>query len=375
VLPSLTGCGDEPREISEVRRVAAEPTARVNSATRFGLESEEARGHAGHAHTPYTWQVPPGWQALPPTPMRAASFAIASAPEIDCSLTLLPSGGGGLAANLNRWRRQMSLGELSSDELRALPTLPVLGTQAALLECDGTYTGMGTGPAQPGAKLLGVALEHGGGAIFVKMVGPAAAVGRERKNFETFCRSLRAAPDGPSTAGPSAEMPVAKAPAATAPIAPPPVASAPPAASPAASAPQAWTAPPTWKRVQASSMRLVSFAVGSAGATECYVTVLEGGGGGLAANINRWRQQMAQPELTAAEIAALPAIPMLGTQGRLVRIQGHFTGMDGASRSDAMMLGAVCELPSQSVFVKMVGPAAEVAAEEARFAAFCRSLR
>jgi hypothetical protein len=320
--------------------------------------------------------------------MRAASFAIASAPEIDCSLTLLPAGGGGLAANLNRWRRQMSLRELSSDELRALPTLPVLGMQAALLECDGTYTGMGTGPAQPGAKLLGVALERGGGAIFVKMVGPAAAVARERKNFEALCRSLSAAPDdastagpstaGRSTAGPSADMPVTKGPVAEAPIARAPVAEAPVALAPpaaSASAPQTWTAPPTWKRVQASSMRLVSFAVGSAGATECYVTVLEGGGGGLAANINRWRQQMAQPELTAAEIAALPAIPMLGTQGRLVRIQGHFTGMDGASRNDAMMLGAVCELASQSVFVKMVGPATEVAAEEERFAAFCRSLR
>ena len=74
------------------------------------------------------------------------------------------------------------------------------------------------------------------------------------------------------------------------------------------------------------------------------------------------------------EIAALPVIPMLGTEGRLVSIKGQFTGMDGATQADAMLLGAVCLVSSQSVFVKMVGPAADVKGEQARFEAFCRSL-
>jgi hypothetical protein len=108
---------------------------------------------------------------------------------------------------------------------------------------------------------------------------------------------------------------------------------------------------------------------------ECYVTVLSGSGGGLEANVNRWRQQMGQPPMTAAEIAALPAIPMLGVEARLVRMAGSFTGMDGTTRTGSMLLGAVCELGRHSVFVKMTGPMAEVGAQEAHFEAFCRSLR
>jgi hypothetical protein len=284
--------------------------------------------------------------------MRAASFAIAAAPEIDCSLTLLPAGGGGLDANLNRWRRQMSLEPLSPQERQALRTLPVLGQTALWLECEGTYHGMGNETPRQGAKLLGVAVEDGGEAIFVKMVGPAAAVDRERGRFEALCRSFRRENGG--------KAPVANAPA-------------PPEASP--DAPLSWQAPSTWTRGATSAMRLVSFTVGPNRDTECYVTLLEGSAGGLAANVNRWRQQMAQPALTPSQIEALTEIPMLGRRGRLVQIRGDFTGMDGVSKSRSMMLGAVCELGDRSVFVKMIGPETEVAAEQERFAAFCRSLQ
>jgi len=362
-LLTLAACSERPREIPETRNAPAEPVERSTSAERFGFtaaEPEAAHDHAGE-QAAYTWQLPPGWRALPPTPMRAASFAVEKAPEIDCSLTILPAGGGGLGANLNRWRKQMSLEDLTDAELSAVPTLPVLGGRGQWLECEGTYRGMGNETPREDAKLLGVAVEHEGNAVFVKMVGPAAAVQRERDHFEAFCRSLApgaAAAHVHTDAGATTPAP----PAATAPAA-------------GASAPSAWDAPPTWKRVEASPLRLVSFSLGRNGDTECYVTVLEGSGGGLAANVNRWRQQMAQPDLSAAEIAALPEIPMLGTRARLVRIRGDFTGMDGASKSGAMMLASVCELGDKSVFVKMIGPAGVVEAEEERFAAFCRSLR
>jgi hypothetical protein len=358
-LLAFASCGDEPREITEVRRVVVEPAAPMRSAARFGFDSEPEGGPATAAATPYEWDVPPEWRSLPPTAMRAASFAVTGAPEIDCSLTILPAGGGGLVANLNRWRKQMSLPELTPSELEALPTLPVLGARGAWLECDGTYRGMGNQEPQADAKLLGVAVEHEGRALFVKMVGPKVAVDAERGRLETFCHSLR-----PATAHVHDEAREAEAPSAEA-----------AAAETGNGTPTTWEAPAGWRRVESGSMRLVSFAVGPNDETEVYVTVLTGSGGGLEANVNRWRQQMAQPELSAPEIAALPEIPMLGRRGRFVRIRGHFTGMAGEKQNDAMMLGAVCELADQSVFVKMVGPAETVAAEEQRFADFCRSLQ
>jgi hypothetical protein len=353
----VAACQDEPRTISDVRTIRTAPVAAVTSAARFGFTGE-AVADAGHASAPaYTWRLPAGWRALPATPMRAATFVVESAPEIDCSLTILPAGGGGLAANLNRWRRQMSLADLTPAELRAVPKLEVAGQEALWLESEGTYVGMGNEKPQEGAKLLGVAFEHAGSAVFVKMVGPAPAVQRERGRFEALCRSL-----------------VPAAHAAHAPEAAPDPGTAAPDAG-AGATPVAWDTPPTWTRTEASSMRLVSFTLGRNRSTECYVTVLAGSGGGVAANVNRWRQQMAQPELSAPEIAALPEIPMFGTRGRMVTIRGDFTGMDGAKQGGAMMLGAVCERGGQSIFVKMIGPAADVEAERERFVAFCASLR
>jgi hypothetical protein len=65
---------------------------------------------------------------------------------------------------------------------------------------------------------------------------------------------------------------------------------------------------------------------------------------------------------------------MLGSTGRMVLIRGDFTGMDGATRHGFMLIGALCEMGRQTVFVKMTGPEAEVRGEQARFEAFCRSL-
>jgi hypothetical protein len=336
-----------------VRTVAAEPVARAGSAERFGLDPRASTDAAMDRTTPFSWVLPDGWQLLPQTPMRLANIAVVAAPKIDCSLSVLPGGAGGVAANLNRWRKQMSLPDLSAQEMQALPQLDVLGRKALRLECTGTYRGMGQGEPLPEAMLVGLAVEHEDQVVFVKMVGPKSDVERESGRFDDFCRSLAEADTHPH-GGAHADLATG---------------------SPEESAPQRWEAPPSWRRVQAGSMRLVSFEVGSNDPAEVYVTVLGGAAGGLAANVNRWRQQMAQPELSATEIAALPSIPMLGRQGKLVRIRGDFTGMDGTTKGDAMMLAAVCELPDRAVFVKMVGAAGTVAPEEERFAAFCRSLQ
>ncbi len=133
-----------------------------------------------------------------------------------------------------------------------------------------------------------------------------------------------------------------------------------------------WT-PEGWEEQEPSAMRLRSFRIGSA--TECVVSALLGNGGGMEPNLNRWRSQMGADVLQGEEIEALPRIPMLGRMATTIRINGTFTSMSGDSIEDATLLGAVCELEDETVFVKLVGPSAEVEAELAVFAAFCRSLR
>lgn len=132
--------------------------------------------------------------------------------------------------------------------------------------------------------------------------------------------------------------------------------------------------PSGWTQGADRPMRLVTFTIGEQEATECYIVVLAGSGGGSHANVNRWRKQMGQSPLTPEEVEGLPTIHMLGRQAKLAEVKGEFTGMDGAVQPKSMMLGAICALPAQTLFVKMLGPEAEVVAEKENFVSFCESL-
>lgn len=135
-----------------------------------------------------------------------------------------------------------------------------------------------------------------------------------------------------------------------------------------------WTEPKGWRRGPDRPMREVTFQIGDDQETECYVVVLGGTGGGVEANINRWRDQMGTSALPESMIDALPRFPFLGHDGVLVEIPGSYTGMGDADVPDALMLGAVCMLPQASVFVKMVGPRDTVEGEREAFLEFCRSM-
>jgi hypothetical protein len=131
-----------------------------------------------------------------------------------------------------------------------------------------------------------------------------------------------------------------------------------------------WQAPEGWQEMPPKTMRLVSFQVGGSPDAECYVTLLNNDGGGIEANVNRWRQQMGQEPLTAADLAALPTITVLGKPSPMVEMAGTYMDKPGQA-----LVGLVCLLEGNAVFVKMTGPAEVLTAERARFTAFCESLQ
>ena len=135
-----------------------------------------------------------------------------------------------------------------------------------------------------------------------------------------------------------------------------------------------WEIPAGWLPEPRRPMRTVTFKLPGED-TECYVVVLGGDGGGLAANINRWCDQMGRPHLDADDMAALTRIPMLGGEGTVVSIEGSYEGMSGESVEAATMLGAVCLLPGRSVFVKLIGPTASVEPQREAFLEFCKSMK
>jgi len=349
VLGSLAACGEEgPRTIEQVReRPATTAFKEVSTAERFGMSGG---GHANPHHgmqasqVPlFEWTTPEGWEEKPPSKTRQADFRLSRDPETECYMSVLPGAAGGVGANVNRWRSQMGLEPLAPSALAALPQEKFLEGTAFVVDLEGTYVGMGQGEPKPGYRMLGLVAEQPGQTMFLKMTGPATTVMEERARFFELARSLRV--------------------------------SAAPEAPPQTDGTIAWTAPPEWEPRAGSPTRVVTLAPKGSTGTECYVTVLAGGAGGIGPNINRWREQMGQPPLGPKELGALETVKVLGRDARLIEIAGTFTDMQGNKVENAGLLGVVCPLEDAMLFVKMTGPSDVITLEKERFVAFCGSLR
>jgi len=126
-----------------------------------------------------------------------------------------------------------------------------------------------------------------------------------------------------------------------------------------------------------SPMRIVDCTFGEQGEGECYVSFLQGSGGGVMANVNRWRKQMGLDALPEGSEATMKRVRILKANGYLFDETGTYSGMDGEeAKENHRMLGAV--LPADdlglTIFVKMTGPADVVAAHENDFYRFCGNL-
>lgn len=196
MLLSSVGCKKPagPYEITQVRdldpgHAYEQPTLTTSSAKRFGYETRPTGDQDQGGKGQLVWEAPEGWTEVPSTAMRDANMRFGPQQEGECYLTRLPSGGGGLAANVNRWRKQMGQPPIGADEVAALPTRQLLGFPATLVSLQGTFTGMGAAPKE-NHGLHGLILELGGGALFVKMTGPSDLVTANETQFDAFCQSL-----------------------------------------------------------------------------------------------------------------------------------------------------------------------------------------
>src|SRR5690242_1970038 len=107
-------------------------------------------------------------------------------------------------------------------------------------------------------------------------------------------------------------------------------------------------------------MRAATYAVEDA---ECVVYFFgQGQGGGVQANIDRWKGQFAQP---AAAKTGKRTIH--GLQVTTVEVEGAYSGMGGTSKPGYRMLGAIVENPAGNVFLKFTGPVKTITANQAKF--------
>ena len=140
--------------------------------------------------TGLTYITPEGWQEAPAASMRDVNLSFGENGEGECYVARLPGMGGGLLANVNRWRGQMGAAPITQEEASALPTKPLFGQPAKFIKVDGKFAGMGTAESKDNYRMLGLILASNAGAVFVKLTGPRELVEANENNFFIFTSSL-----------------------------------------------------------------------------------------------------------------------------------------------------------------------------------------
>lgn len=302
------------------------------------------------------WTTPHGWTEVPPSEMRVASFKVAGASGKQADVSIVPLGGmgGGDSANVNRWRGQVGLQAAPDDELQKSAEDVEAGGQPAQL-----YDMAGQNSTGESIRIIAAIQHRDGTSWFFKMTGDADLVEQQKATFISFLKSLSFAsqqdqaqlpPGHPDVSGMSVPSQTTE--------------SASPEGQPN------WQAPAGWQSVSAGQFLVAKFMInGDNGTTaDVNVSTSAGDGGGLAANVNRWRGQLGLPPVE--EIATMTfAVP--GGQAQLVDINGT----NSQSGQAAEIVGIVVMQPGQTWFYKLMGDPKVVAAQKDVFTQFVRGVK
>jgi hypothetical protein len=138
-----------------------------------------------------------------------------------------------------------------------------------------------------------------------------------------------------------------------------------------------WTAPASWKAEGPRPMRAATYSItpaaGDLGIAECVVNYFgPGQGGGIDANVERWKGQVLGADGKPAP-AKIDKRTVRGVPITIIDASGTYTGMGGPMSGGSKpvtgyrLIGAIAEGPGGNVFFKLTGPAKTIAAEQKNF--------
>jgi hypothetical protein len=270
------------------------------------------------------WTTPDGWMEQPASEMRVASFKVAGPNRKQADVSVIPLAGmaGSDLNNVNRWRGQIGLPPASEDEIQKAATpVEVSGQPALLYDLAGESN-----------SILAAIQRRGDTTWFFKMTGDNKLVAQQKPAFLAFLKSFQ------FSVGATAE--------------------------PTSGSPQ-WTPPSDWTEAPAGQFLVAKFLV-SDGKAAINISSSAGDGGGLSANVNRWRRQLGLEEANVEELAKLGeplAIP-----------DGHAVTVELAGK-DAALVGVVVLRPGQAWFYKLMGDPAVVGAQKQAFLKFAQGVK
>jgi len=130
-----------------------------------------------------------------------------------------------------------------------------------------------------------------------------------------------------------------------------------------------WITPKHWTEGKLSSMRLASYTIPFNGGTgDLSITNFSGDGGGLLANVNRWRGQL---NLSPYGLENLESQMMTGTSGigefqiiKIINIENNLSAF----------LCAIYDIGGSTIFIKMTSSVLGINELELEFKEFCSTL-
>ena len=334
LLPlALNSCGDE--EIRTYKVATDEPEKVVAAAVE-----EAPHDHAAHSNA-VTWQALPDWDQDAPSQFLTAAYKLPGGGRV--TVSKLGGDGGGLAANVNRWRGQVGMEPAPESDLGGLPE-PVPGSDKQLL----LYNLAPESLAADADGILAAVLPLASETWYFKFTAPAGILREKGGTFMDFLRTIRiAGMDDTATPAPqkstSNEIEV--------------------------------ITPEGWTKSEGSAMRVASFAItGEDGATaDVSVIPLPGASGSVLDNVNRWRNQLQLPPIASAEDPAL-GTKIDGPSGAY--FLSHMTSTEPITDGKkAAISAAIIEKPGKNWFFKITGEASLVAANREKFEEFVRSAK
>lgn len=379
VLVGLTGCDrrDEirvytaPKDPSKPAPTSATPTAASTAPSETSGKID--------------WKLPEGWRQVPgERPMRAATLEVGQGDQrLEIVVSVFPGDAGGLAANVNRWRGQVNLPPLGDAELlKSLESFSNTGVTGYIVDLLGATAGgaasMTSGnqgaPSSGGVPthIVGAVItEAAGRTWFVKATGTPAVVDPHRDAIVAFAKSFHVS--ATSTPSPAAGASATPSPSPAAPIGMGPSAAGVPVPHHGGEMPK-FTLPEGWTPVKVPPPLLAGFDLpGASGPGKVKVTLswLPGNGGGALPNVNRWRQQLGMPSIVNLEDQPIRAVSVPGARAALLELVGPSKDGQPGPGMDVVMIVQ----PDRTWFVKMTGPAGELAGHKASLVTFVGSLQ
>jgi hypothetical protein len=356
VLAALAGC--DRGQVQEYR-VAKEQT---QAQAQPGALPPGHPDTSGASAPRLEYKRPADWQEAAPGEMRAASFRVPGkdGKQADVSVIPLPGLAGSDLDNVNRWRSQVGLPGVSEAELAKLAQpVEIAGQPASLYEQAGANPGSGEKTI-----ILAAITRREGEAWFFKMTGDDTLVTQQKPAFIEFLKSV-------SFPAPTAQ---AQLPASHPPIdAGSMMGQAGLNAASGQTKPN-WERPSGWKEVPGGQFLVAKFVLSGSGDAQAAVNVSKspGDGGGVLANVNRWRGQLGLAPVAEAELAAqVQSIDL--PDGKAT--QADIAGQDARTGQPSRLLAVVVPRSGETWFYKLMGNAQVVQQEKEAFMKFVQGAK